>query len=70
MAPGRPETIARAPAVPVWMARRVIKHRAGPTPSSARQDEIIYQTVVSRADDMAEFRAARTEDRTPDSTGS
>ncbi len=33
-------------------------------------DEMIYQTFVSRSDDMAEMRAARAEERPPKYTGS
>jgi hypothetical protein len=33
-------------------------------------DEMIYQTFISRSDDMAEMRAARTEERAPRYTGS
>jgi len=34
------------------------------------EDEMIYQTFISRSDDMAELRAARVEGRTPTWTGS
>ena len=33
-------------------------------------DELIYQTFISRSDDMAEMRAARAEERPPRYTGS
>jgi hypothetical protein len=33
-------------------------------------DEVIYQTFISRSDDMAEMRAARAEERDADYTGS
>jgi hypothetical protein len=33
-------------------------------------DEMIFQTFISRSDDMAELRTARAEDRPPRYTGS
>jgi len=33
-------------------------------------DEMIYQTFISRSDDMAEMRAARAEERDAHYTGS
>jgi hypothetical protein len=33
-------------------------------------EELIAQTFIARSDDMAEFRAARAEDRAPHYTGS
>ena len=64
------EKIAAAPAVTVKMARRVVKHLSEPTLRSSMDDELVYQTFVSRSDDMAEMRAARAEDRPPTYTGS
>jgi enoyl-CoA hydratase/carnithine racemase len=64
------EKIAAAPAVTIKMARRVVKHLSEPSLRSAMEDELIYQTFVSRSDDMAEMRAARAEDRPPVYTGS
>jgi enoyl-CoA hydratase len=64
------EKIAAAPAVTVKMARRVIKHLSEPSLRSSMADELIYQTFISRSDDMAEMRAARAEERSPDYTGS
>jgi enoyl-CoA hydratase/carnithine racemase len=64
------EKIAAAPAVTVKMARRVIKHLSEPDLRASMSDELIYQTFISKSDDMAEFRAARTENRTPTFTGS
>ena len=64
------DKIAAAPAVTVKMARRVIKHLADPSLRSSMEDELIYQTFISRSDDMAELRAARAEDRPPTYTGS
>jgi len=64
------EKIAAAPAVTIKMARRVIKHLSEPTLRSSMEDELIYQTFISRSDDMAEFRAARAEERSPHYTGS
>jgi enoyl-CoA hydratase len=64
------EKIAAAPAVTIKMARRVISHLADPTLRSSMADELIYQTFISKSDDMAEMRAARAEQRTPHYTGS
>ena len=62
--------IAAAPAVTVKMARRVIRHLAEPEIRSSMAEELIAQTFISKSDDMAEFRAARAEDREPHFTGS
>jgi enoyl-CoA hydratase/carnithine racemase len=64
------EKIAAAPAVTIKMARRVVKHLSEPTLRSSMEDELVYQTFVSRSDDMAEMRAAKAEDRPPTYTGS
>jgi enoyl-CoA hydratase/carnithine racemase len=64
------EAIAKAPAVTVKMAREVIRHLALPQLRSSMNDEMIYQTFINRSDDFAELRAARTEGRPPDFTGS
>jgi enoyl-CoA hydratase/carnithine racemase len=64
------EQIAAAPAVSVKMAREVIKHLAQPAIRASMNDEMIYQTFINRSDDFAELRAARTEDRPPNFTGS
>ena len=64
------EKIAAAPAVTIKMARRVIKHLAEPEIVTSMADELIYQTFINKSDDFAEFRAARSEDRTPNYRGS
>jgi enoyl-CoA hydratase/carnithine racemase len=64
------EQIAKSPAVTVKMAREVIRHLALPGIRASMQDEMIYQTFINRSDDMAELRAARTEERDPKYTGS
>ena len=64
------EQIAAAPAVSVKMARAVIAHLSQPPVRSSMGDEMIYQTFISRSDDMSELRAARAEDRPPRYTGS
>ena len=64
------EKIAAAPAVTIKMARMVIKHLAEPEIVSSMADELIYQTFISKSDDLTEFRAARSEDRTPNYRGS
>jgi enoyl-CoA hydratase/carnithine racemase len=64
------DQIAAAPAVTVKMARAVIRHLVEPQVRTSMADEMIYQTFISRSDDMAELRAARAEDRPPRFTGS
>jgi enoyl-CoA hydratase/carnithine racemase len=64
------EKIAASPAVTIKMARKVISHLARPAVAASMEDELIYQTFISRSDDMAEFRAARGEERAPRFTGS
>jgi enoyl-CoA hydratase/carnithine racemase len=64
------EQIAASPAVTVKLAREVIRHLAQPQIRDSMADEMIYQTFISRSDDMAELRAARAEDRAPRFTGS
>jgi enoyl-CoA hydratase/carnithine racemase len=64
------EQIAAAPAVTVKMAREVIRHLSVPPIRASMADEMIYQTFINRSDDMAELRAARSEDRPPHFTGS
>jgi enoyl-CoA hydratase/carnithine racemase len=64
------EQIAQAPAVTVKMAREVIRHLAVPAIRASMADEMIYQTFISRSDDMAEMRAARVDERPPRYTGS
>ncbi len=64
------EKIAAAPAVTVKMARRVISGLADPEVRSSMADELIFQTFISRSDDMAEMRAARADERPPHYTGS
>ena len=62
--------IAAAPAVTVKMARRVIRHLSEPEVRSSMAEELIAQTFIAKFDDLAEFRAARAEDREPHYTGS
>src|SRR5262245_35029052 len=64
------EQIAQSPAVTVKMAREVIRHLAQPQIRDSMTDEMIYQTFISRSDDIAEMRAARAEERSPRYTGS
>jgi enoyl-CoA hydratase/carnithine racemase len=64
------EQIAAAPAVTVKMAREVIRHLAQPQIRASMTDEMIYQTFINKSDDIAELRAARTEERDPKFTGS
>ena len=62
--------IAAAPAVTVKMARRVLRHLSEAEVRSSMDEELIAQTFIAKSDDMAEFRAARAEDRAPHYTGS
>jgi enoyl-CoA hydratase/carnithine racemase len=64
------EQIAAAPAVTIKMAREVIRHLAVPQIRTSMNDEMIYQTFINRSDDIAEMRAARSEERPPRYTGS
>nr|MDT0665533.1 enoyl-CoA hydratase-related protein [Micromonospora sp. DSM 115978] len=64
------EKIAAAPAVTVNMARRVVRHLSEPDLRASMEDELIYQTFVSKSDDMAEMRRARAETRHPQYSGS
>ncbi len=63
------DKIAASPTVAVKLARRVISHLSRPDIRSSMDDELIYQTFLNKSDDYAEFRAARTEGRTPDYRG-
>ena len=62
--------VAGAPAVTVTLARLVLDHLSVPQIRASMDDEMIYQTTVSRSDDMAELRAARAEGRDPQYNGS
>ncbi len=62
--------IAGAPMVTVKMARRVLQHLSEPEVRSSMADELIYQTFINKSSDFAEFKAARTEARQPNYTGS
>jgi enoyl-CoA hydratase/carnithine racemase len=62
--------ITKAPVVSVRAARRIIRHLAQPQIRSSMEDELIYQTFVSKSDDMTELRAARADGREPRYTGS
>ena len=62
--------IAAMPAVSVKMARSIIRNLAVPELRTSMDEEMIGQTFISRSDDMAEFRAARAENRPPHYTGS
>ena len=64
------EQAATAPALSVKLARLAISHLSRPAIRASMDDELIYQTTVSRSDDAAELRAARAEAREPKFTGS
>jgi len=48
----------------------IISHLSRPEIRASMDDELIYQTYLSRSDDMAELRAARGEGRPGNYTGS
>jgi hypothetical protein len=52
------------------MARRVIRHLSEASLRASMEDELVYQTFISRSDDMAEMRQARGEGREPRYSGS
>ena len=62
--------IAKAPLLTVRLARDVIRHLTVPDVKSSMADEAVYQTMINRSDDFAEFRAAHAEDREPRYQGS
>jgi len=64
------EQIAKAPAVAVKLARKVIGHLGRPAVRASMDDELIYQTFLNRSDDFAELKAARADGREPRYTGS
>lgn len=64
------EKIAAAPAVSVAMARRVIRRLSEGALRSSMEDELVYQTFISRSDDIAEMRRAHGENREPRYGGS
>ena len=64
------EQIAAAPAATIKLARLIISHLSRPEIRASMDDELIYQTYLSRSDDMAELRAACSEGRPGNYTGS
>jgi enoyl-CoA hydratase/carnithine racemase len=62
--------VAKAPAVTVKMARRVIRHLSEGAIRSSMADELIYQTFINKSADFAEMKAAAAEGREPRYTGS
>jgi enoyl-CoA hydratase/carnithine racemase len=64
------EKIAAAPAVTIDIARSVLGHLSEPEVRSSMAEELIGQTYISRSDDLAELRLARSEGRSPTYTGS
>ena len=64
------EQMASAPAATIKLARMIISHLSRPEIRASMDDELIYQTYLSRSDDMAELRAARSEGRPANYTGS
>jgi len=64
------DRIAKAPAVTVKMARRVVARLAQPQLRASMGDEVIYQTFVNKSEDLTELRSARAEEREPHYRGS
>ncbi|MCU1368734.1 MAG: Enoyl-CoA hydratase/carnithine racemase [Ilumatobacteraceae bacterium] len=64
------EQIAAAPTATIKLSRLIISHLSRPAIRASMDDEMIYQTYLSRSDDMAELRAARAESRPGHYTGS
>ena len=64
------EQIAAAPAATIKLSRLIISHLSRPGIRASMDDEMIYQTFLSRSDDMAELRVARSEGRPGNFTGS
>ena len=64
------EGVAKAPAVTVKMARRLISRLSQPSIRASMGDELIYQTFINKSDDFAEMRAARQASRDPAYRGS
>jgi enoyl-CoA hydratase/carnithine racemase len=64
------EKIAAAPAVTVKMARRVLQHLSEAEVRASMADELVYQTFINKSADFEEMKAASTEGRTPNYTGS
>jgi enoyl-CoA hydratase/carnithine racemase len=62
--------IASAPAATIKLSRLIISHLSRPAIRASMDDEMIYQTYLSRSDDMAEMRTARAEGRPGNYTGS
>lgn len=62
--------IAATPTIAVKLARQVIRHLSQPQVRASMDDEMIYQTMLNRSDDFAEFRAARADGRPGRYTGS
>lgn len=62
--------IAESPVVTVKLARRILSNLSRPDIRASMDDEMIYQTYLNRSDDFAEFKAARTEGRPGNYTGS
>ncbi len=59
------EKIADSPAFTIKMARQVLSQLSQPEQAAAMENELIYQTMVNKSEDFAEFRAAKTEQREP-----
>ena len=54
----------------LWPEILVNAHQVRPAVRASMDDELIYQTFLNRSDDFAEFRAARSEERPGNYTGS
>ena len=62
--------VAKAPLLTVRLARDVLRHLTVPEVKASMADEAVYQTMINRSDDFAEFRAAHAEGREPRYQGS
>ncbi len=59
------EKIAVIPPLSVKLARRVIRSLHEPQIRTSMHEELLMQTVINKSEDFAEFKNARTEERSP-----
>ncbi|MDG2308557.1 MAG: enoyl-CoA hydratase/isomerase family protein [Candidatus Binatia bacterium] len=59
------DKIAKIPPVSVKLARRVIRNLHEPEIRTSMNDELLMQTVINKAPDFEELKAARGEERDP-----
>lgn len=63
------EKVAALPPISVKLARRVIRNLHEPGIRTSMNDELLMQTVINKSEDFAEFKAARSEERSPSFPG-